>query len=52
MMNAAAMIGNDSCPIEGFVPDEVNAFLVKRGLQGNGGEDGISAMIACGYVKS
>lgn len=48
MMTAAAQIGIDSCPIEGFSYDKVNEILEKEGLL----EDGklaVSAMVAFGY---
>lgn len=48
MMTAAAMIGIDSCPIEGFAPAEIDRILDRHGLLG-GGEFGVSAMIAFGY---
>ena len=48
MMTAAAHIGIDSCPIEGFQLDAVNELLDKKGLLGNG-EFGLSAMTAFGY---
>lgn len=48
MMTAAAMIGIDSCPIEGFIPDEVNAILEERGLLDDN-EFSISTMVAFGY---
>ncbi|PMC35696.1 NAD(P)H-dependent oxidoreductase [Bacillus sp. UMB0899] len=50
MMTAAAQIGIDSCPIEGFSYDKVNEILAKEGLL----EDGklaVSAMVAFGYRK-
>ncbi|MEW9052461.1 MAG: NAD(P)H-dependent oxidoreductase [Neobacillus sp.] len=48
MMTAAAQIGIDSCPIEGFSRDKVNEILENEGLL----EDGklaVSAMVAFGY---
>ncbi|WP_421383706.1 NAD(P)H-dependent oxidoreductase [Bacillus salacetis] len=48
MMTAAAQIGIDSCPIEGFNIDKMNALLNEEGLL----EDGhfsISVMAAFGY---
>jgi nitroreductase len=48
MMTAAAQIGIDSCPIEGFSREKVNEILEKEGLL----EDGklaVSAMVAFGY---
>ncbi|MGG1518091.1 NAD(P)H-dependent oxidoreductase [Paenibacillus oryzisoli] len=50
MMTAAALIGIDSCPIEGFDIDKMNQLLDEEGLL----EDGhftISVMIAFGYRK-
>lgn len=48
MMTAAAHIGIDSCPIEGFELDAVNELLDKKGLLGND-EYGLSVMAAFGY---
>ncbi|MBO7746772.1 NAD(P)H-dependent oxidoreductase [Paenibacillus sp. MWE-103] len=48
MMTAAAHIGIDSCPIEGFDMDAVNALLDKKGLLGDD-EFGLSVMTAFGY---
>ncbi|WP_234969307.1 NAD(P)H-dependent oxidoreductase [Bacillus massilinigeriensis] len=48
MMTAAAQIGVDSCPIEGFNSDSMNQLLEEEGLL----EDGhfkISVMVAFGY---
>ncbi|RLQ93786.1 NAD(P)H-dependent oxidoreductase [Falsibacillus albus] len=48
MMTAAAQIGIDSCPIEGFDIEKMNALLAEEGLL----EDGhfsISVMVAFGY---
>lgn len=48
MMTAAALIGIDSCPIEGFDFDKVQKILAEEGLL----EDGhlaISVMAAFGY---
>lgn len=50
MMTAAALIGIDSCPIEGFSMEEINRLLEEEGLL----EDGhftISVMMAFGYRK-
>lgn len=48
MMTAAALIGIDSCPIEGFQKDKVEAILKEEGiLQGDG--FGVSCMAAFGY---
>ncbi|MPQ26907.1 NAD(P)H-dependent oxidoreductase [Bacillus paralicheniformis] len=48
MMTAAAMIGIDSCPIEGFDYDQVHDILEKEGLLEEGKFD-ISVMVAFGY---
>ncbi|CAM3581040.1 NAD(P)H-dependent oxidoreductase [Paenibacillus lupini] len=48
MMTAAAHIGVDSCPIEGFDLDAVNDLLDKKGLLGDG-EFSLSVMTAFGY---
>ncbi len=48
MMKAAAQIGIDDCPIEGFCSDSGNELLEKKGLL----EDGrlaVSVMVALGY---
>jgi len=48
MMTVAALIGIDSCPIEGFNMQKMNQLLAEEGLL----EDGhfsISAMVAFGY---
>ncbi|WML49962.1 NAD(P)H-dependent oxidoreductase [Neobacillus sp. PS3-34] len=48
MMTAAALIGIDSCPIEGFNMDKVNEILKEEGLLEDGSL-GISVMAAFGY---
>ncbi|CAM4514595.1 nitroreductase [Paenibacillus endophyticus] len=48
MMTAAAHIGVDSCPIEGFELDAVNDLLQKRGLLGDD-EYSLSVMVAFGH---
>lgn len=48
MMTAAAEIGIDSCPIEGFNYKAVNEILAKHGVI-NPKEEGISVMVAFGY---
>ncbi|WP_258875333.1 NAD(P)H-dependent oxidoreductase [Paenibacillus sp. VMFN-D1] len=48
MLTAAAHIGIDSCPIEGFDLDGVNELLQKKGLLGED-EYSISVMAAFGY---
>lgn len=48
MMTVAALLGIDSCPIEGFYFDKVQKLLQKENLL----EDGhlaVSAMVAFGY---
>jgi hypothetical protein len=48
MLTAAALIGIDSCPIEGFNCNDVNRVLDSKGLLENG-RFGISYMAAFGY---
>ncbi|WP_374706616.1 NAD(P)H-dependent oxidoreductase [Paenibacillus sp. J2TS4] len=48
MMTAAALIGIDSCPIEGFDYDKAHEILRKEGLLEDGKLD-ISVMVAFGY---
>ncbi|MGE6630195.1 NAD(P)H-dependent oxidoreductase [Bacillus sp. NPDC077027] len=48
MMTAAAQIGIDSCPIEGFSYDEIHRILEEEGLLEHGQYD-ISVMVAFGY---
>lgn len=48
MMTGAAMIGVDSCPIEGFDYDKVNQILAEAGLF-DPNEWGISVMCTFGY---
>ncbi|PSA97066.1 NAD(P)H-dependent oxidoreductase [Bacillus halotolerans] len=48
MMTAAAQIGVDSCPVEGFQYDEIHRILEEEGLLENGSFD-ISVMVAFGY---
>ncbi|WP_017814738.1 NAD(P)H-dependent oxidoreductase [Paenibacillus shenyangensis] len=48
MMTAAAEIGIDSCPIEGFHMESVEKILGDEGLLENG-EFGVSVMAAFGY---
>lgn len=48
MMTAAALIGIDSCPIEGFNYDKAHNILEEEGLLENGKFD-ISVMVAFGY---
>jgi nitroreductase len=48
MMTAAALIGIDSCPIEGFVQSEAEAILEEAGWLENG-RFGLAVMAAFGY---
>ncbi len=48
MMTAAALIGVDSCPIEGFNPEKAEAVLDEAGLLENG-RFGLAVMVAFGY---
>lgn len=48
MMSAAALIGIDSCPIEGFDAQQVHALLEEEGLL-EGGNFRLSVMVAFGY---
>ncbi|MCT8138512.1 NAD(P)H-dependent oxidoreductase [Anaerobacillus sp. CMMVII] len=48
MMTAAAQIGIDSCPVEGFHYDSVHQIFEEEGLLENGHLD-ISVMVAFGY---
>lgn len=48
MMTAAAQIGIDSCPIEGFDIPKMNQLLEREGLLENG-SFGLSVMAAFGY---
>lgn len=50
MMTAAAEIGIDSCPIEGFDKDKVEKFLEDKGILDKN-HFGISCMVAFGYRK-
>ncbi|MDT8859221.1 NAD(P)H-dependent oxidoreductase [Alkalihalobacillus sp. MEB130] len=50
MLSAAAQIGIDSCPIEGFNHRLVHDFLEEQGLLENGHFD-VSVMAAFGYRK-
>ncbi|WP_028543751.1 NAD(P)H-dependent oxidoreductase [Paenibacillus taiwanensis] len=51
MMTAAAQIGIDSCPIEGFDKEKVEAILREEGII-IGDEFGVSCMVAFGYRVS
>lgn len=48
MMTAAAQIGINSCPIEGFNMKKMNQLLKEEGLLEDG-HLGISVMVAFGY---
>ncbi|AWB46418.1 NAD(P)H-dependent oxidoreductase [Paenibacillus sp. CAA11] len=48
MMTAAAQIGIDSCPIEGFDQDKLNQLLESEGLLEDG-HYGVSVMVAFGH---
>lgn len=48
MMTVGAMLGIDSCPIEGFNKEAVEALLVEEGLLNNE-EFGVSVMVGFGY---
>ncbi|MBM7642335.1 NAD(P)H-dependent oxidoreductase [Streptococcus loxodontisalivarius] len=48
MMTTAAMIGIDSCPIEGFTYDAVNDILADAGII-DSDKEGIASMISFGY---
>ena len=49
MMNAAVLMGMDSCPIEGFDKDKVEAYLEEKGVLDTS-EFGVSVMCAFGYT--
>ncbi|AIK39329.1 NAD(P)H-dependent oxidoreductase [Bacillus pseudomycoides] len=48
MMTAAAQIGIDSCPIEGFHQEKVEAILKEEGIV-SGDTFGVSVLVAFGY---
>ena len=48
MMTGAAMIGIDSCPIEGFYYESINRILSEAGLF-DANEWGVSCMVTFGY---
>ncbi|GAA7409653.1 NAD(P)H-dependent flavin oxidoreductase FrxA [Helicobacter pylori] len=48
MMMAAAMLGIDSCPIEGYDQEKVEAYLEEKGYL-NTAEFGVSVMACFGY---
>jgi nitroreductase len=48
MMTAAAQIGIDSCPIEGFDKKQVTAILQNEGII-NDNDFGVACMVAFGY---
>jgi len=49
MMTSAACIGVDTCPIEGFDKEAVEAILREDGILDAQGEFGLSCMLAFGY---
>lgn len=51
MMTSAAQIGIDSCPIEGFLPNEVNKLLQEEGIV-NTDTWKVSVMAAFGYRET
>ncbi|CAB1069354.1 Oxygen-insensitive NAD(P)H nitroreductase (EC / Dihydropteridine reductase (EC [Olavius algarvensis Delta 1 endosymbiont] len=51
MMTAASMIGIDSCPMEGFHADKINAVLEKD-LGIDTQKFGVACMVAFGYRKT
>ncbi|MFC4101832.1 NAD(P)H-dependent oxidoreductase [Paenibacillus xanthanilyticus] len=51
MMSSAALLGIDSCPIEGFNFDRVHAILEQEGLLEDGKLD-IAVMVAFGYREA
>ena len=48
MMTAAALIGIDSCPVEGFNREDAEAVLAEAGLLEDG-RFGLAVMVAFGY---
>lgn len=48
MMTGAAMLGIDSCPIEGFDREQAEAVLAEAGVL-DGGRFGLAVMVAFGY---
>lgn len=51
MMTSAAMIGIDSCPIEGYVADEIEK-VVRDNFGVNTDHFGVSCMVTFGYRKN
>ena len=51
MMTAAAQIGVDSCPIEGFDREKIEAILREEGVL-DADKFGVTAMVAFGYKKA
>ncbi|MFK0571968.1 nitroreductase family protein, partial [Endozoicomonas sp.] len=51
MMSVAAQIGIDSCAMEGFHREKLEAVLVEEGLLDTG-EFGVSVMVAFGYREN
>ncbi|GAK08937.1 NAD(P)H-dependent oxidoreductase [Geomicrobium sp. JCM 19038] len=49
MMSAAAGIGIDSCPIEGFHYEKVTSFLQQKGIVNEDDPYDVSVMVAFGY---
>ncbi|MDY4761514.1 NAD(P)H-dependent oxidoreductase [Streptococcus thoraltensis] len=48
MMTSAALLGIDSCPIEGFPYGKVNAILAEHGVI-DSDKEGIASMLSLGY---
>ncbi len=48
MMTSAALLGIDSCPIEGFPYAKVNAILAQHGVIDTE-KEGIASMLSLGY---
>ncbi|MDQ0196375.1 NAD(P)H-dependent oxidoreductase [Paenibacillus wynnii] len=51
MMTAAALIGIDSCPMEGFERDNIEKVLIEEGIM-DPEHFGISCMVAFGYRQN
>ena len=51
MMTAAALIGVDSCPMEGFIPEDVERILSEEGILDKESYN-LSVMVAFGYRKT
>lgn len=52
MMTAAAQIGIDSCPIEGFDKKQVTSILQNEGIINNANDFGVSCMVAFRYRQT